>query len=135
MTKVKKLTPKQQKFLKLLSDNIGIKKPKSIYNMLLESGYSKSTALQQTEILNTEGVKRETKTILSKLKDKRDMALDSITQDKLDKASARDGASTMDILIKNSQLLKGKSTAINKVDISDTQYNEILKREQDRVKQ
>ena len=133
MKKLKGLHRKQQRFIKLFSASLGDRKPKSIYTMLLESGYSKTTAKQQSMILNTQGVKQAMKPILKTLKEKRDMALEGITQDKIDNSSARDNASITDILIKNSQLLQGKSTDNIRIDIDDKQYSAILKREQQRL--
>lgn len=110
MKKIKKLTEKQKKLIQLLSVNIGLKKPKSIYGMLLEAGYSESIAKQQSSILNTEGVKRELKPIVSQLEAKRQIAIDALTDEKINNSLARDITAIIDVLTKNSQLLGGGAT-------------------------
>jgi len=39
---------KQKKLLKLISENVGLEKPKTLYQMFLEAGYEESTAQQQS---------------------------------------------------------------------------------------
>ena len=110
MKKIKKIKEKQKKLIQLLSVNIGLKKPKSIYSMLLEAGYSESIAKQQSSILNTEGVKRELKPIVSQLEAKRQIAIDALTDEKINNSLARDITAIIDVLTKNSQLLGGGAT-------------------------
>lgn len=107
---IKKLTERQKKFIQLLSVNLGNKKPKSIYDMLLEAGYSNTVAKQQSTILNTEGVKRELKPIVNQLEAKRQVAIDALTDEKINNSLARDITAIIDILTKNTQLLGGGAT-------------------------
>lgn len=107
---IKKLTEHQKKLIQLLSDNLGLKKPKSLYAMMLEAGYTKSTASQQANILNTEGVKRELKPIVNQLEAKRQVAIDALTDEKINNSLARDITAIIDVLTKNSQLLGGGAT-------------------------
>jgi hypothetical protein len=44
-------TDKQRKLVKLLSENVGLPKPKTMLEMMLEAGYEESTARQQSGIL------------------------------------------------------------------------------------
>lgn len=104
-------TPKQQKFIKLLLENMGNKNStKTLGEMLLESGYTKSVADNPYLILETKDVREATKEFSSMLEDKRRMAITHITEDKLEKSSPRDLAYITDIMTKNHQLLTGGET-------------------------
>ena len=111
----KQFTIKQRRFLELLKESLGDKKPKSIYQMLLEAGYEEGSARQQTNILESKGIKRESKTIIEQLEKKRQMAINKLTSKKMDSAQARDLASIIDILTKNTQLLGGGATERNEI--------------------
>jgi hypothetical protein len=50
-------TDKQRKLVKLLSENVGLAKPKTMLQMMLEAGYTEETARQQSGILR--GVQEE----------------------------------------------------------------------------
>jgi len=112
-------TEKQKKFIQILSVNLGNAKPKSLYEMLLEAGYEKSTAKQQSGVLF--GIKDEMKSIVNKMIEKRNAAIDKLNDDKLTNSSARDNAYIADILTKNIELLSGRPTDRNKIDITDVE--------------
>lgn len=82
-----------------------------MYQILLDAGYPESVAKQQTNILNTEGVKRELKPITDQLIEKRQEAIDRLSG-KIDEASYRDLNDGIDKFTKNIQLLGGKPTEI-----------------------
>lgn len=118
-------TPKQQKLIKILSENIGKKdSSKTLGQMLREAGYSDIQSLNPKKILETKAVKEGVSDFVKMLDDKRRMAVTHITEDKLEKASARDNAYITDILTKNHQLLTGEETerqgvSINVIDSYD----------------
>lgn len=47
----KRRTTKQQKFLRMFSENLGKEKPLSMKELLLRAGYSETSAHQQTNVL------------------------------------------------------------------------------------
>jgi len=104
-------TPKQQKFISLLLENMGKqRKTKTLGGIAKEAGYSNAMASNPHLILQSRTIRKELKEFINKLREKRDMALDGLTKEKIEKASARDIAGTLDILIKNQQLLGGNTT-------------------------
>jgi ParB-like chromosome segregation protein Spo0J len=100
-------TDKQRKLVKLLSENVGLAKPKTMLEMMLEAGYSEETARQQTGILN--GIREELDPIVEKLEAHRLKVIDRLAK-KLDAATYRDLTDSLDKLTKNIQLLRGKPT-------------------------
>lgn len=100
-------TDKQRKLVKLLSENIGLAKPKTMLEMMLEAGYEESTARQQSGILR--GVQEELDPIVAKLEAHRLKVIDRLAK-KLDAATYRDLTDSLDKLTKNIQLLSGKAT-------------------------
>lgn len=104
-------TPKQNKFIKLLLENLG--KPsntKTLGEMILEAGYSETMAKNPYQILESETIQEGIEDFIKILDDKRRMAVTKITEDKLDKASARDNAYISEVLTKQHQLLNGGVT-------------------------
>lgn len=110
-------TEMQKKFILIFSDNLGNKKPKSIYKMLLEAGYSETSAHQQSRTLA--GINEELETIVGKFRAKRDKAVDFITDKKLKISSAKDLTDIADKLTKNIQLLSNEPTERKKIIIGD----------------
>lgn len=109
-------TPKQQKLIKIIIDNYGNKgKTKTLGEMLLEAGYSESSATNPQLIINEE-MQELINPIIDKMEKVRTKALDKITDEKLDAGTARDNAYVADILTKNIQLLSGGNTQNIKVD-------------------
>lgn len=104
-------TTKQQKLIRLLMENYGQdQKGKSFKDLMLTAGYSIETAKNPKTILESPTIKEGINDYVLELDKKRRMALLGITQDKIDKASARENAYISDILTKNHQLLTGGST-------------------------
>ncbi len=104
-------TPKQQKLIKLVLENMGMtKSSKSLGELLLEAGYSKTIAKNPYLIFKSEVIKDGLADFIGMLDDKRRMAVTHITEKKLAKAPARELAYVADVLTKNHQLLTGGST-------------------------
>jgi hypothetical protein len=103
----KRQTDKQAKLVKLISENVGLAKPKTLLEMMLEAGYEESTARQQSGILN--GIQDQLDPIVQKLEAHRLKVIDRLAK-KLDAATYRDLTDSLDKLTKNIQLLRGKPT-------------------------
>ena len=105
------MTEKQKKLVKEFSENFGKKGfTKTIEQMMIDAGYEESTAKQQSATLV--GIREELKPIVEQLEAKRQIAINKISDEKLDDTKARDLAYIVDILTKNIQLLSGKDTEI-----------------------
>ena len=86
-------TPKQQKLIKLLLDNLGkMKVTKTLGEMILEAGYTKNMADNPYQILESETIQEGISDFVRMLDDKRRLSLVKITEKKLEEASARDNA-------------------------------------------
>lgn len=104
-------TPKQEKLIKLLMENYGKKgKTKSLGKLLVEAGYSEESAKNPKLIIESEVIQEGIQDFVSSMTDKRRLALTKMTEDKLDKAPARELAYITDLLTKNIQLLNGGAT-------------------------
>ncbi len=118
-------TQRQQKLLKLLLENLGnTKETKSAYKMLKEAGYSDAQAKNPKQILESETIQAGVSDFLKQLDDKRRRAITQITDEKLEKASARDNAYIADILTKNHQLLSGEETERQGVQVNVVNYGD-----------
>jgi hypothetical protein len=105
-------TPKQEKLIRLVRENMGkVGNTKTLGELMLEAGYAQSTADNPYEIFESPAVQGGLEDLLKMLDDKRRMAINKITEDKLDKTSPRDLAYIGDVLTKNHQLLSGGATA------------------------
>ena len=104
-------TEKKKKLIKLISENIGKKRPLTMKAMMLEAGYAKSTAEQQSLILL--GVKADPEMIdvVARMIAIRDRALKALEERKLDKKTE---ITDLRLLIsdfnKNIELLSGRPT-------------------------
>lgn len=106
------LTPKQEKLLILIQENIGNKNSTlTMGQMLIEAGYSEETAKTPRAIFETDGIKKATEDLVKKLEDKRRMAITHITEDKMERSAIRDLVNVVDMFTKNIQLLTGKETS------------------------
>jgi len=106
----KELTERQRKMMKLFTANLGNgKKTQSIKAMMLEAGYSESSAEQQTSLLIP--IKEKMKTVVDKLKKEREEILKAMVK-KRETAGYADLVRGLDITTKNIQLLGGKPTEI-----------------------
>jgi hypothetical protein len=130
MPKAKVSTGKQKKLLKLISENIGLEKPKTLYEMFLEAGYEKSTAHQQTGILA--GIRDKVEPIVQAMVDHREKVMVQLAK-KLPKAKYHNLIEALDKLTKNIQLLSGNPTdRTNNVitgleNLTDEQLDEFIK--------
>jgi len=112
--KKRKGTAKQKKLLHIFSENIGMKGfTKSMYQMMIEAGYSETSAKQQTTLLA--GIQKELEiidplaNIMGELRNKAIKVLKE-SKDKFEKASLKDLIDSIDKLTKNIQLVSGKPT-------------------------
>jgi len=119
-------TEKQKKLIQLFTENLGNKKPLSIYDMMLKAGYSKASAHQQTNTLA--GIKDKVDDIVKIMRAKRTKSLDNISDKKLKEASARDNVYIADVLTKNIELLSGNPTERNENKYDDEQIKAIAER-------
>ena len=118
------LKPKQQKFVDLLIENYGKKgETKSLGALMIEAGYSESSAINPKLLINDE-MKDAIAPVIKKMESIRTKALDSITDDKLEQANPRDNAYIADMLTKNIQLLNGGETERAGVNINIVKYSE-----------
>lgn len=104
-------TARQQKLVKLILENIGTKgKTKSMYQMMLESGYAESTAHEQSGILSVIKEKPEVKNIVVRLEAMRDKAMRALEKKDLNKIDANSVARMMRDLNHDIELLSGRPT-------------------------
>lgn len=114
----KTLTQRQQKLLDIISENLGNKgSTKSMYKMMLEAGYSESSAKQQSTLLA--GIEDELDSIVSKLEKARDRAIERL-EETVGKAEYRDLSNAIDKFTKQIQLLSGEATERHSVELQET---------------
>jgi len=119
-------TQKQKKLINLISENLGTKGfTKTMYQMMLEAGYSEKNARQQSTILDS--IKDKVKPIVDRLKDERDRAL-ALMSKKITDAKYRDLVDSTDKMTRNIQLLSDKPTDNIKNILTKEQVDEILTR-------
>lgn len=100
-------TDKQRKLVKLIAENVGLEKPKTLMQMMLEAGYAEETARQQSGILA--GIREELDPIVTELEAHRTEVLKRMRKE-YSKARYRDLSDSLDKLTKQVQLLSGKAT-------------------------
>ena len=122
-------TPKQEKLIKLIIENLGIKgNTKTKGEMLLEAGYSEVQSKNPQEIFGSLNIQEGLTDVVSELEKKRESALNALTTEKIEQEKAKDLTDIIDKLTKNIQLLGGKPTEITKnelSELSDEQLNKI----------
>lgn len=111
-------TPKQQKFIKLLSENLGNGNTKTLGQIALEAGYSESMSESPHQILQTLAVKEGMSSVVDDLAQLRQRALDELKARDLSEERYADVVKGLDTLTKNHQLLTGGSTENNDINIS-----------------
>jgi len=120
----KRLTEKQKKLIKLITENLNSRGfTKTMKDILLEAGYSESTARRQQETLNA--IKDETEPITNKILEERDAAVKAM-KGKRKNAKYRDLVDAVDKLTKAANLLGGKPTEVFKID--DNQFTKFIRR-------
>lgn len=104
-------TIKQKKLIRLISENFGNKEStKNMYEMMLEAGYSESTAKQQSRILSTVREKPEMQGVVAKLEKIRDNALNALEGKDLNKVDAGTIVRILKDLNHDIELLSGRAT-------------------------
>jgi phage terminase small subunit len=97
-------TDKQRKLVRLLSENLGLAKPKTMLEMMIEAGYSDETARQQSSVLA--GIRVP---IVNEMQRHPDEVIKRMRM-QISKAKYRDLTDAIDKLTKNIQLLRGEAT-------------------------
>jgi len=106
------LTLKQTKLLKGISENLAGKSNAPFREIAEKAGYTRESASNPKELLKSPAVKKRLDLLLANMEIAKSMHLSQLMRDdKVDSASLRDNAYVYDILVKNSQLLSGKSTS------------------------
>ena len=120
-------TQRQQKLIKLISENLGNKNATlSMYDMMLKAGFTESSAKQQSNILA--GIKDKVVPIVDAMEKERKRAMTRLSK-KISDAKYRDLIDGIDKLTKNIQLLSGHATErTDVVELTDEQAEELLKR-------
>jgi|ERR1019366_7347891 hypothetical protein len=124
------LTEKQKKLLKLISENLGLEKPKTLYQMFLDAGYEDSTAKQQSSIIV--GLQDKIDPMVEAMEAHRRKVIEQLSK-KLPQAKYHNLIEALDKLTKNIQLLSGRATdRTNNVitgleNLSDEQLDEFIK--------
>lgn len=125
-SKAKASTLKQKKLIQKISENLGnTNRAKSMYQIMIEAGYAKTTAKQQSTVLVR--VKDDVKSLITKLEEKRDLAISHLTEEKLITSNAKELSSVIDKLTKNVELLSGRPT--------DIKENKLPEEERDLINQ
>lgn len=110
-------TPKQEKLIKLLVENLGTpNNTKTLGEMLLEAGYSKNQSDNPYQILESETVKEGMKDVVSKMEIERERAI-KLLEKTSKKAKYRDLVDGIDKFTKNIQLLTGGDTEKQNISI------------------
>lgn len=101
--------------------------------IIRKAGYKESLALAPQRVYDRPPVKKALSDFISSLEEKRQMAVDAITNAKLQKGNARDAAYVADVMTKNHQLLTGGATERHSLEMDDSSYRRILDRERARI--
>ena len=107
------ITPSQEKLISLLMVEYGkTTKRRSMKSILLEAGYSPNSAKNPKIILSQPTVAKAIDKFVDRLDNRAERIMQkTFTDKKIDAMSPSTGAYVLDILIKNSRLLQGKTTA------------------------
>ena len=117
-------TDNQKLVVKKTLETLGNNKIVNRGKILRESGYSKNTSLTPQTIYESVGVRKAFKSVIDKMINRRDKAIDKITDIKLDNSNAKDLTDIVDKFTKNIQLLSGKPTERTKMEISEQEKKE-----------
>lgn len=102
-------TPKQQKLIRLLAENVRAKKPKTKGELLLEAGYSKARSISPKPILDSPVILMSNQEFANALKKHSERAL-ALMESKASEAGYNDLRQGLDSTRKNVALLEGTST-------------------------
>lgn len=102
-------------------------KTTSMKSAMLEAGYSESYSNTPGFIRNTPEYKRIMSTVVEQLEKERERIIQAMSVKDLGDEKYRDLAEVFDKMNKNIQLLSGKPTGINKLDLTDLSDDELTK--------
>ena len=121
-------TPQQTKLIKLVLENMGSKRnKKTLGQLLLDAGYSKSISENPYLIFDSETIKEGLEPILNSLIKQRQNAIARLSKT-ISKAKYRDLVDAIDKLTKNIQLLSDEPTENIKSILSKEQIDELFSR-------
>ncbi len=104
-------TPKQEKLIKLILENLGTSKnTKTLGELILEAGYEESMAKNPYQILESETVKEGLSETVESMKKIRNKALKALDGKDLSEEKAKDISDIVDKIQRNIQLLTGEDT-------------------------
>ncbi|MAG45104.1 hypothetical protein CL633_04440 [bacterium] len=125
------MTEKQKKLLIEIKKNLGndkIQTKKTVKQMLKNAGYSESSAAQQSTIFAPLYEKPETRDIVKQLEEKRQIAIDCLSEIKIAEEEGKDITAIIDNLTKNIELLSGRATTREEGKLTKEQIDEIIER-------
>lgn len=112
-------TPKQEKLIKLLLDNMGeIGETKTLGSLLKEAGYSESIQRNPYLILQSDVIQEAISPVVKDLEELRNKCLNELKARDFEDEPMRDVVKAIDVFTKNHQLLTGNSTENNDIQIS-----------------
>lgn len=121
-------TQKQQKLINLIVANLGnVKETKTMKELMLEAGYSKSQSTNPYQILESETIQEGIQPFVDKLLRERERIMDELAQRDISDERYKDMVDSMDKFTKNAQLLSGGHTENVKHDLSDYTDAELAK--------
>lgn len=107
-------TPKQEKLIKLLLENLGTgNNTRTLGEMLLEAGYSENQAKNPYQILETKAVKEGLADVAKDIDSLRGDVLNEMKSRDISNERYSDLVKALDLLTKNHQLLTGGETERN----------------------
>lgn len=110
-----------------VSESIRKRKKIILGKIIRENGYSIQTSLKPKLVTATKTYQKIMQPIVEKLEIERQRAIDELSLKDLTKERYSDLVKGVDIITKNIQLLGGKPTEINKIDLSDLSNEELVK--------
>lgn len=112
-------TPKQQKLIKLLIQNLKDKgETESLGKLMLKAGYSEASAHNPKLIIESEAIQEALNPVVEDMEKERDRILRSIKTKDLSEERYKDLVDSIDKLTKNIQLLSGGDTDRQSVNIN-----------------
>lgn len=111
-------TPKQEKLIGIILENLGNEKPRTMGDMLKEAGYSEAIQKNPKMIFESETIQAGMSEVAKDLEILRKNALNELKSRDLEKEPMRDVVKAIDIFTKNHQLLSGGKTESNEMTIS-----------------
>jgi len=105
------MTPKQQKLIEIILENIRAKKHrKTLGEMLIEAGYSKSISTVPSLIFQSKVIQKSMKSFLDKLKEERNRILQAMSEKNLNKEQYKVLSDSLTKANHDIQMFEGKPT-------------------------